>query len=68
MKVMKKLLALLLTLGAAITATAQTKGIKIAYIDMEYILDKVPSYAETKANWSNVPLSGSRNWMLKRMK
>ncbi|MFY7729560.1 MAG: OmpH family outer membrane protein [Flavobacterium sp.] len=46
---MKKLLALLLTLGAALTATAQTKGIKIAYIDMEYILDKVPSYAETKS-------------------
>jgi Skp family chaperone for outer membrane proteins len=48
-EVMKRLLVLLLITGAALTATAQSRGIKIAYIDMAYILDKVPSYAETKA-------------------
>jgi Skp family chaperone for outer membrane proteins len=45
---MKRYLVLLFTIGALLTASAQTRGLKIAYIDMEYILDKVPSYAETK--------------------
>lgn len=45
---MKRFLVLLFTIGALLTASAQTRGIKIAYIDMEYILDKVPSFAETK--------------------
>lgn len=35
------------TLGC-LKATAQ-RGIRIAYIDMEYILDKVPDYAEAKS-------------------
>lgn len=46
---MKKIFLVLLaftTLGC-LKATAQ-RGIKIAYIDMEYILDKVPDYAEAK--------------------
>lgn len=46
---MKRFLVLLLTTVAALTASAQSRGLKIAYIDMAYILDKVPSYAETKA-------------------
>jgi Skp family chaperone for outer membrane proteins len=29
-------------------ASAQTRGIKVGYIDMEYILEKVPDYAEAK--------------------
>ncbi|WP_297333940.1 OmpH family outer membrane protein [Flavobacterium sp.] len=44
---MKKILLVLFTALAALTATAQ-RGLKIAYIDMEYILDKVPDYAEAK--------------------
>jgi Skp family chaperone for outer membrane proteins len=45
---MKKyiLLALIVTLIATNDANAQTRGIKIGYIDMEYILEKVPDYAE----------------------
>lgn len=44
---MKKILLILFTVLTALTATAQ-RSIKIAYIDMEYILDKVPDYAEAK--------------------
>lgn len=44
---MKKLLIVFFTVLTALTATAQ-RGIKIAYIDMEYILNKVPDYAEAK--------------------
>lgn len=44
---MKKIFLVLFTALAALTATAQ-RGLKIAYIDMEYILDKVPDYAEAK--------------------
>jgi len=45
---MKKYFLLLLAAFPALTATAQTRGVKIAYIDMEYILEKVPDYAEAK--------------------
>lgn len=44
---MKKIFLVLFTIFATVTATAQ-RGIKVAYIDMEYILDKVPDYAEAK--------------------
>lgn len=44
---MKKLFLVLFTTFTALTATAQ-RGMKIAYIDMEYILNKVPDYAEAK--------------------
>ncbi|GGB81696.1 hypothetical protein GCM10007424_22230 [Flavobacterium suaedae] len=44
---MKKIFLVVLIAFSAITATAQ-RGIKVAYIDMEYILDKVPDYAEAK--------------------
>ena len=46
---MKKYIFTILTALASLTATAQgSRGIKIAYIDMNYILDKVPDYAEAK--------------------
>ncbi|OIQ22606.1 MAG: hypothetical protein BM557_01080 [Flavobacterium sp. MedPE-SWcel] len=44
---MKKIFLVLFTAFAALTATAQ-RGLKVAYIDMEYILNKVPDYAEAK--------------------
>src|SRR6476620_10561113 len=37
-------LLLMVTLGAS----AQTRGVKIGYIDMEYILQNVPDYTEAK--------------------
>jgi Skp family chaperone for outer membrane proteins len=46
--VMKKYFLVFLTVFAAVAATAQSRGLKIAYIDMEYILDKVPDYADSK--------------------
>lgn len=45
---MKKQFLLLLALFSAVVANAQSRGIKIAYIDMEYILEKSPDYAEAK--------------------
>lgn len=47
---MKKYILLALLAAVAITdnVTAQSKGVRIAYIDMEYILEKVPDYAEAK--------------------
>lgn len=46
---MKKCLFTVLFAFAALTANAQgSRGIKIAYIDMNYILDKVPDYADAK--------------------
>ncbi|WP_330443677.1 OmpH family outer membrane protein [Flavobacterium sp. C4GT6] len=45
---MKKHLLILLTLFSVFVATAQSRGLKIAYIDMDYILEKVPDYAEAK--------------------
>ena len=45
---MKKHLLILLTLFSVVVATAQSRGLKIAYIDMDYILEKVPDYAEAK--------------------
>jgi Skp family chaperone for outer membrane proteins len=38
----------LLTLLSVNSVKAQTRGVKIGYIDMEYILEKVPDYAEAK--------------------
>ena len=43
-KNMKRLLLLLLTVSA--TAVQAQRGVKIGYIDMEYILQNVPDYAE----------------------
>lgn len=45
---MKKIFLLLLACFPLLAANAQARGVKIAYIDMNYILDKVPDYAEAK--------------------
>ena len=44
----KYFLIVLLALFSTFTS-AQTRGVKIGYIDMEYILEKVPDYAEAKS-------------------
>jgi Skp family chaperone for outer membrane proteins len=38
----------ILFLSAVFQANAQSKGVKIGYIDMEYILQNVPDYSEAK--------------------
>jgi Skp family chaperone for outer membrane proteins len=46
---MKKYFAIsILLLSLGFKATAQSRGIKIGYIDMEYILQNVPDYSEAK--------------------
>jgi len=46
---MKKYFLVLLAVTLFInTTSAQTRGVKVGYIDMEYILEKVPDYAEAK--------------------
>ena len=45
----KEFLFIILALFVAITITAQTRGNKVGYIDMEYILQNVPNYVEAKA-------------------
>ena len=45
----KDFLFIILTLIVANTINAQTKGNKVGYIDMEYILQNVPDYIEAKA-------------------
>lgn len=44
----KHFLLLLITIVASFTTQAQTRGVKIGYIDMEYILQNVPDYTEAK--------------------
>lgn len=44
----KQFLLLFLAFVLAQTASAQTRGTKIGYIDMEYILQNVPDYTEAK--------------------
>lgn len=45
----KHILFLILILGVSTTFHAQTRGVKIGYIDMEYILQNVPDYMESKS-------------------
>jgi Skp family chaperone for outer membrane proteins len=46
---MKRYLLTLVTVLSCLAAAAQgARGVKIAYIDMDYILDKAPDYAEAK--------------------
>lgn len=45
---MKKYFLFLLAALPMCVATGQTRGVKIAFIDMQYILDKTPDYAEAK--------------------
>jgi Skp family chaperone for outer membrane proteins len=44
----KQFLYLFLILAVAQTINAQTRGTKLGYIDMEYILQNVPNYTEAK--------------------
>lgn len=44
----KYILALMISTFLLSTTYAQTRGVKVGYIDMEYILEKVPDYAEAK--------------------
>lgn len=44
----KYILTVVVTSIFALNAIAQTRGVKVGYIDMEYILEKVPDYAEAK--------------------
>ena len=43
---MKKSFLLLILLLVSLTSQAQSKGVKIGYIDMDYILENVPDYKE----------------------
>ena len=45
----KYLLISILVLSNVFLANAQSKGVKIGYIDMEYILQNVPDYSEAKS-------------------
>ncbi|WP_349293562.1 OmpH family outer membrane protein [Flavobacterium aquiphilum] len=45
----KEFLFIILALFVETTITAQTRGNKVGYIDMEYILQNVPNYVEAKA-------------------
>ncbi len=45
---MKKCFLTVLIALVTLTANAQSRGIKIAYLDMNYILNKVPDYADAK--------------------
>jgi Skp family chaperone for outer membrane proteins len=50
LKIMRKeFLFIILSLIVGSTINAQTKGNKVGYIDMEYILQNVPDYIEAKA-------------------
>jgi len=44
----KHFLALLIMTTVSLTVQAQTRGVKVGYIDMEYILQNVPDYIEAK--------------------
>ncbi|MES2545470.1 MAG: OmpH family outer membrane protein [Bacteroidota bacterium] len=44
----KHFLIILIAIVTSITAQGQSKGVKIGYIDMEYILQNVPDYTEAK--------------------
>ncbi len=43
---MKKFLVITFCLSAIVSSFAQNKGVKIGYIDMDYILENVPDYKE----------------------
>jgi Skp family chaperone for outer membrane proteins len=45
---MKKTVFIVFMLALSSTILAQTKGVKVGYIDMEYILQNVPDYTEAK--------------------
>lgn len=44
----KQVVLLIAFMAVSITVHAQTRGVKIGYIDMEYILQNIPDYTEAK--------------------
>ncbi len=44
----KQFLVLLIMITASVAVHAQSRGVKVGYIDMEYILQNVPDYIEAK--------------------
>ncbi len=44
----KHFLFLILVMSVSLTVQSQSRGVKIGFIDMEYILQNVPDYAEAK--------------------
>ena len=44
----KDFFILLIIMAVSLTANAQSRGVKVGYIDMEYILQNVPDYTEAK--------------------
>ena len=62
---MKKHLLLLLLIIAG-SAQAQTRGVKIGYIDMEYILENVPEYTDAKNQLEEKALKWKQEIEIKR--
>jgi len=62
---MKKII-LLLALACSLLTYSQGRGVKIGYIDMDYILEKVPEYAETKNQLEQKALKWKQEIELKR--
>ena len=62
---MKKII-LLLALTCSLLTYSQGRGVKIGYIDMDYILEKVPEYAETKNQLEQKALKWKQEIELKR--
>ena len=62
---MKKII-LLLVLAFSLLTYSQGRGVKIGYIDMDYILEKVPEYAETKNQLEQKALKWKQEIEIKR--
>lgn len=62
---MKKIV-LLFALATTFLTYSQGRGVKIGYIDMDYILEKVPEYAETKNQLDQKALKWKQEIEIKR--
>jgi Skp family chaperone for outer membrane proteins len=62
---MKKIV-LFFTLASTFLTYSQGRGVKIGYIDMDYILEKVPEYAETKNQLDQKALKWKQEIEIKR--
>ena len=62
---MKKIV-LLFALASTFLTYSQGRGVKIGYIDMDYILEKVPEYAETKNQLDQKALKWKQEIEIKR--
>ena len=63
-----KILILLVVLSSSFFANAQIKGVKIGYIDMEYILQNVPEYAEANNQLENKAQKWKQEIEVKKMR